>query len=502
MSEKEELSVVRPELLQIAEAVARDKSIEQHIVIEAMEQAIQSVAKKKYGQDLEVKASIDEKTGEIKINRVLHIVNEIEDSSNQISLEQGKEYDQNAKLGDTIFDPLPPIDFGRVAAQTAKQVIVQRVKEADKERQYNEYQEKQGQIINGVVKRVEYGNVFLDLGKAEAYMRKDETIARETFRAGDRVRAFITQVKKDLNGPQIFLSRTCNDFMAALFSQEVPEIYDGIIQIISVARDPGSRAKICVKAVDTSLDPVGACVGMRGSRVQSVSNEIAGERIDIILWDENPAQFVINAMSPATVLSIVMDEDTKSMDIAVEEEKLSQAIGRGGQNVKLASQLTGWDLNVMTEGQADEKSEAETIEISENFSRHLDIKSDIALVLAQEGFSSIDEIAYAPPKDMTEIEALDENIVEEIRSKARDYLLKQAINPESLNMDAEPSKALLEMEGMTNDLAFELACRGIITIDDLADQSIDELMPIKDMTEEIAGKLIMTARAPMFEGVK
>ena len=294
MNEKEELSVVRPELLQIAEAVARDKSIEQTIVIEALEQAIQSVAKKKYGQDLEVKASIDEKTGEIKINRVLHIVNEIENSSNQISLDQGKEYDKNAKMGDTILDPLPPIDFGRVAAQTAKQVIVQRVKEADKERQYNEYHEKQGQIINGVVKRVEYGNVFLDLGKAEAYMRKDETIARETFRPGDRVRAFITQVKKDLNGPQIFLSRTCNDFMAALFSQEVPEIYDGIIQIISVARDPGSRAKIAVLSKDKTIDPVGACVGMRGSRVQAIVNELQGEKIDIITWSEDAASFIVN----------------------------------------------------------------------------------------------------------------------------------------------------------------------------------------------------------------
>ena len=318
----------------------------------------------------------------------------------------------------------------------------------------------------------------------------------------DRIRAYLKEVRAEAKGPQLFLSRTHSDFLIKLFSLEVPEVGQDLIEILSAARDPGVRAKIAVKSNDPRLDPVGDCVGMRGSRVQSVSNEIAGERIDIILWDDNPAQFVINAMSPAAVLSIVMDEDSKSMDIAVEEEKLSQAIGRGGQNVKLASQLTGWDLNVMTEGQADEKSEVETKTISETFVKDLDITPEIALTLAQEGFSSVDEIAYATPKDMSEINAFDESIVEEIRNKARDYLLKQAINPESLNMDAEPSKALLEMEGMTNDLGFELACRGIITIDDLADQSVDELMQINNMTEELAGKLIMTARAPMFEGKK
>ena len=386
MSEKEELSVVRPELLQIAEAVARDKSIEQTIVIEAMEQAIQSVAKKKYGQDLEVKASIDEKTGEIKINRVLHIVNEIENSSNQISLDQGKEYDKNAKMGDTIFDPLPPIDFGRVAAQTAKQVIVQRVKEADKERQYNEYQEKQGQIINGVVKRVEYGNVFLDLGKAEAYMRKDETIARETFRPGDRVRAFITQVKKDLNGPQIFLSRTCNDFMAALFSQEVPEIYDGIIQIISVARDPGSRAKIAVLSKDKTIDPVGACVGMRGSRVQAIVNELQGEKIDIITWSEDAASFIVNTLSPAEVTKVVLDEENKKVEVIVPDDQLSLAIGRKGQNVRLASQVSKWEITILTEGAESERRQSELKKETQILIEALVIDDVIAHLLVSEGF--------------------------------------------------------------------------------------------------------------------
>ena len=491
------------ELLRIAEAVALEKAIDKELIISSMETGIAKAAKSKFGQDNEIKVAINRDNGDIEIFRKLTISEKPENSNTEIKLEDAinlNETNKDKSVGDEVLQPLPAFDFGRIAAQTAKQVISFNVREAERERQYNDFIDKKDSILSGIVKRLEFGNVIVDLGRTEAIIQKNELIPRENIKAGDRIKAYCYDVRREPRGQQIFLSRAHPKFMEKLFIQEVPEIYDGLIEIKSSSRDPGSRAKICVKAVDTSLDPVGACVGMRGSRVQSVSNEIAGERIDIILWDENPAQFVINAMSPAAVLSIVMDEDSKSMDIAVEEEKLSQAIGRGGQNVKLASQLTGWDLNVMTEGQVDEKSEVETKTISDNFVKHLDIKPEIALILAQEGFSSVDEIAYAPPKDMSAIEAFDESIVEEIRNKARDYLLKQAINPESLNMDAEPSKALLEMEGMTNDLAFELACRGIITIDDLADQSIDELMPISNMTEEVAGKLIMTARAPMFEG--
>ena len=502
MSDKEELSVVRPELLQIAEAVARDKSIEQTIVIEAMEQAIQSVAKKKYGQDLEVKATIDEKTGEIKINRVLHVVNDIENSSNQISLEQGKEYDSNAKLGDTIFDPLPPIDFGRVAAQTAKQVIVQRVKEADKERQFNEYQEKQGQIINGVVKRVEYGNVFLDLGKAEAYLRKDETIARETFRPGDRVRAFITQVKKDLNGPQIFLSRTCNEFMSALFSQEVPEIYDGIIEIISIARDPGSRAKIAVLSKDKTIDPVGACVGMRGSRVQAIVNELQGEKIDIITWSEDAASFIVNTLSPAEVTKVVLDEENKKVEVIVPDDQLSLAIGRKGQNVRLASQVSKWEITILTEGAESERRQADLKKETQVLIEALVIDDVIAHLLVSEGFKSIEAVAFVPLEELQSIEGFDENLAKELKERAVVYLEEKEEEYEKERIKLGVSDEMKEIEGLDQEMIVLLGKNNIKTKNDLADLSSDELLEILEGKFEIkedADKVIMKAREDWFK---
>ncbi|MBF95946.1 MAG: transcription termination/antitermination protein NusA [Pelagibacterales bacterium] len=502
MSEKEGLSVVRPELLQIAEAVARDKSIEQNIVIEAMEQAIQSVAKKKYGQDLEVKASIDEKTGEIKINRVLHVVDNIEDSSNQISLEEGKGYNKDAKLGDTIYDPLPPIDFGRVAAQTAKQVIVQRVKEADKERQFIEFQDKQGQIINGVVKRVEYGNVFLDLGKAEAYMRKDDTIARETFRPGDRVRAYITSVKKDLNGPQIYLSRTCNDFMAALFSQEVPEIYDGIIKIISVARDPGSRAKIAVLSNDKTIDPVGACVGMRGSRVQAIVNELQGEKIDIITWSEDAASFIVNTLSPAEVTKVVLDEENKKVEVIVPDDQLSLAIGRKGQNVRLASQVSKWEITILTEGAESERRQVELKKETQTFIDALVIDDVIAHLLVSEGFKSIEAVAYVPLEELQSIEGFDENLAKELKERAIAYLDEKEEELEKERVKLGIEDEMKEIEGLDQEMIVILGKNNIKTKNDLADLSSDELLEIlegKFDNNEEADKIIMKAREDWFK---
>ena len=502
MSEKEEMSVVRPELLQIAEAVARDKSIEQHIVIEAMEQAIQSVAKKKYGQDLEVRASIDEKTGEIKITRLLHIVEDIEDSSNQISLTQGKTYNKDAKLGDTIYDPLPPIDFGRVAAQTAKQVIVQRVKEADKERQFLEYQDKQGQIINGVVKRVEYGNVFLDLGKAEAYMRKDDTIVRETFRPGDRVRAYITMVKKDLNGPQIYLSRTCNEFMAALFSQEVPEIYDGIIKIISVARDPGSRAKIAVMSNDKTIDPVGACVGMRGSRVQAIVNELQGEKIDIITWTEDAASFIVNTLSPAEVTKVVLDEENKKVEVIVPDDQLSLAIGRKGQNVRLASQVSKWEITILTEAAESERRQAETKKETQALIEALVIDDVIAHLLVSEGFKSIEAVAYVPLEELQAIEGFDENLAKELKDRAIVYLEEKEEEYEKERLQLGVSDEIKSIEGLDAEMLVILGKNNIKTKNDLADLSSDELLEIlagKFEKNEEADKIIMKARESWFK---
>ncbi len=489
----------RPELIQVADTVAREKGIDRDEVLDAMEQAIQKAGRSKYGHELDIRASINRNNGEILLARYREVAEEIEDEGAQITPEHAARIDPEKKVGDFIVDPLPPIDFGRIAAQTAKQVIVQKVREAERGRQYEEYKDRVTEVVHGVVKRVEFGHVMVDLGRAEAIVRRDELIPRENFRQGDRIRAYIYDVRQEQRGPQIFLSRTHPQFMAKLFAQEVPEIYDGIIEIRAVARDPGSRAKIAVISNDSSIDPVGACVGMRGSRVQAVSNELAGERVDIILHDENPAQFVINAMSPADVLSIVVDEDAHSMDIAVEEEKLSQAIGRGGQNIRLASELTGWELNVMTETDAEEKSEQEARELIVSFMEDLDVDEDVATILVQEGFSSLEEIAYVPAGELVAIEEFDQEIVDELRARARDVLITQAIVNEEVIDQAQPADDLLSLDGMDKELAFILASRGVVTREDLAEQAVDDLEDIDELESERAGELIMAARAHWFE---
>ena len=498
----EGLSVVRPELLQIAEAVARDKSIEQEIVIEAMEQAIQSAAKKKYGQELEVKAEINKKSGEIKISRVLLVVEKIENASLEVSLEQGKHLSEDAKIGDYIYDPLPPIDFGRVAAQTAKQVITQRVKEADKERQFNEYKDKQGQIINGVVKRVEYGNVFLDLGKAEAYMRKDDTISREIFRPGDRTRAIIVDVKKDLNAPQIYVSRTSNDFMQALFTQEVPEIYDGIITVKSVARDPGSRAKIAVLSNDKTIDPVGACVGMRGSRVQAIVNELQGEKIDIIPWSEDPAAFIVNTLSPAEVTKVVLDEGNRKVEVVVPDDQLSLAIGRKGQNVRLASHVSKWEISIVTETAESERRQNELKKETQILIDALVIDEVIAHLLVSEGFKSIEAVAYVPIEELKAIEGFDENLAEELKNRAISHIAEKEEEYEKERIKLGVSDDIKEIEGIEPEMLVILGNNGIKSKDDLADLSSDELLDIigdKFEKQEDADKIIMKAREDWFK---
>lgn len=502
MNDTESLSVVRPELLQIAESVARDKSIEQSLVIEAMEQAIQSAAKKKYGQDLEVKAEIDKSSGEIKISRVLEVVNSVENPSLQINLEQGKLIKEDSNIGDLIYDPLPPIDFGRVAAQTAKQVIVQKVKEADKERQYLEYKDKIGQIINGIVKRVEYGNIFLDMGKAEAYMRKDDTIPRENFRPGDRTRAYITDVKKDINGPQIFLSRTCNEFMGALFTQEVPEIYDGIITIKSVARDAGSRAKIAVFSNDNTIDPVGACVGMRGSRVQAIVNELQGEKIDIIPWSEDPASFIVNTLSPAEVTKVVLDEEYKKVEVIVPDDQLSLAIGRKGQNVRLASHVSKWEISILTEAVESERRQAELKKETTVLIDALVIDEVIAQLLVTEGFKTIETVAYVPIEELKSIEGFDENLAEELKNRAIAYLEEKEEENEKERKNLGVEDSLKELDLLDSETLVLLGKNEIKTKDDLADLSSDELLDIlgdKLQNVDEANKIIMKAREDWFK---
>jgi N utilization substance protein A len=403
-------------------------------------------------------------------------------------------------VGEYIEEPIESVDFGRIAAQTAKQVIVQKVREAERAQVVEAYQDREGELVMGVVKRVDRGNVIIDLGgNAEALISREELIPRELVRPGDRLRGYLREVRSEIRGPQLFVSRTAPELMIQLFTLEVPEIGEGLIEIMGCARDPGSRAKIGVRSMVPRIDPVGACVGMRGSRVQAVSNELAGERVDIILWDEDPAKYVINAMSPAEVMSIVVDEDSQSMDVAVNEEQLSQAIGRGGQNVRLASQLTGWELNVMTEIQAQEKSEAETDRALKLFMEKLAVDEEVAMILMQEGFSGIDEVAYVPEAEMLNIEEFDADMVRELQSRARDALLAREIASEEGISDAPPAEDLLALEGMDNELAAALAHRGVITREDLAEQSVADLLDITDIGQDRAGELIMKAREIWFE---
>src|SRR6187397_2986856 len=416
------VSANRLELLQIADAVAREKSIDRRIVITAMEDAIAKAARSRYGSETEVHAEIDAKTGELRLARHMAVVETVENSSNQISLEDARKRHPAAQIGDTIADTLPPLEYGRIAAQSAKQVIVQKVREAERDRQYDEYKDRIGDIVNGVVKRVEYGNVVVDLGRGEAIVRRDEMLPRETMRNGDRIRAFIYDVRREARGPQIFLSRTHPQFMAKLFAQEVPEIYDGIVEVKAVARDPGSRAKIAVISRDSSVDPVGACVGMRGSRVQAVVNELQGEKIDIIPWSMDTATFVVNALAPAEVAKVVLDEDRQRIEVVVPDQRLSLAIGRRGQNVRLASQLTGWDIDILTEQEESEHRQAEFENRTRIFIESLNVDEMVAQLLVAEGFATLEEVAYVDPEELASIDGFDQSTAEELQARARESI--------------------------------------------------------------------------------
>jgi len=502
------------EILMVVDAVSNEKGIDKGIIFEAIEIALATATRKRQLGDIDARVAIDRETGEYETFRRWQVVDEklaaaadeddedvlrYEFPARQYTLEAARELEPDLNHGDYIEEPMESVDFGRIGAQTAKQVIVQKVREAERAMVVEAYQDRVGELITGIVKRVERGNVYLDLGgNAEAIVLREEMIPREAVRPGDRLRGYLREVSAEQRGPQLFVSRVVPEFLLELFKLEVPEVGQDLIDILAAARDPGLRAKIAVKSNDPRIDPVGACVGMRGSRVQTVSTELSGERVDIILWDDNPAQFVINAMSPAEVASIVVDEESHTMDIAVSEDQLSQAIGRGGQNIRLASQLTGWTLNVMDEVQAEEKSETEAHELQKLFTEQLDVDEEIAAILVQEGFSSIEEVVYVPNSELLAIEEFDEGIVEELRGRARDVLLTQAIMKEEKIGDAEPAADLLAMEGMDKDLAYELAGRGVVTMEDLAEQAVDELLDIEGLERERAGALIMTARAPWF----
>jgi N utilization substance protein A len=492
----------RAELLQVADTVARDKGIDRDEVLEAMEQAIQKAGRSKYGQEYDIRAEIDRKTGDMKLMRFREVADPVENEATQISLTQAKKFNPDAEIGDFITDPLPPIDFGRIAAQTAKQVIVQKVRDAERARQFNEYKDRVGEIVNGLAKRVEFGNVVVDLGRAEAMLRRDELLPRESFRQGERVRAYIYDVRSEPRGPQIFLSRTHPQFMAKLFAQEVPEIYDGIIEIKAVARDPGSRAKIAVLSHDSGIDPVGACVGMRGSRVQAVVAELQGEKIDIIPWSSDPATFVVNALAPAEVAKVVMDEEQRRIEVVVPDEQLSLAIGRRGQNVRLASQLTGWDIDILTEAEESERRTEEFRTRSQLFIEALDIDDVIAHLLVTEGFTSVEEVAYVPSSDLAGIEGFDEDIAGELQQRARNFLEQQNAEFEARRVELGVTDELATLEGLTPAMLVALGEKGIKTLDDLADLAGDELvemLPDKaKVTLDDANAIIMRARAHWF----
>jgi N utilization substance protein A len=456
------------EILMVVDAVSNEKGVEKDIVFEAIEAALASATRRKHGDDIEVRVAIDRETGEYDTFRRWLVFEddstELEVPDRELRLMDAVDVDDSAEVGGFVEVPMESVEFGRIAAQTAKQVIVQKVREAEREQVVEEYQEREGELLSGLVKRVDRNGVYIDLGgNAEGFVARDQMVPREPVRPQDRIKALLTEVRSELRGPQLFMTRTSPQFLVELFKIEVPEVGQGLIEILGAARDPGLRAKIAVKSNDNRIDAVGACVGMRGSRVQAVSNELAGERVDIILWDDNPAQFVVNAMSPAEVVSIVVDEDAHSMDVAVEEDKLSQAIGRGGQNIRLASELSGWELNVMTAADAEEKSESEMRELIDLFSKQLDVDEEVALILVQEGFSTIEEVAYVPTAELVEIEEFDEDIVEELRNRARDVLLTQAIVKEEKMDEAEPAEDLLNLEGMDKGLAFLLASNGVVT---------------------------------------
>ncbi len=494
------------ELLQVADAVAREKAIAQDIVLEAMEEAIQKAARAKYGVEHEIRAEIDRRSGEIRLARLMEVVEAVENDYTEIALTDARERNPDAQVGDFISDALPPIDFGRVAAQTAKQVIVQKVRDAERERQYGEYKDRIGEVVSGLIKRVEYGNLTVDLSRAEAVLRRDELLPRESFRQGDRVRAYIYDVRREQRGPQIFLSRTHPQFMAKLFAQEVPEIYDGIIEIKSVARDPGSRAKIAVLSNDSSIDPVGACVGMRGSRVQAVVSELQGEKIDIIQWSPDPATFIVNALAPAEVAKVVLDEEAMRIEVVVPDEQLSLAIGRRGQNVRLASQLTGWDIDILTEEEESEKRQEEFRRRSQQFVDALDVDDVIAHLLVAEGFTSVEEVAYVPIEELLSIEGFDEDLATELGRRAREYLESEASRLNEKRRELQVDDDVAAIDALTPEMLVALGEAGIKTLDDLADLASDELYDAEEgilknfgLNEDEANAIIMAARAHWFE---
>jgi transcription termination/antitermination protein NusA len=498
-----QMSYPRPELLQVADTVARDKSIDRDEVLEAMEQAIQKAGRSKYGQEYDIRAEIDRKNGEIRLMRFRQVADPIENEATQMTLVAAQHLNPEAQVGDFITDPLPPIDFGRIAAQTAKNVIVQKVREAERSRQFKEFKDRVGDIVNGLVKRVEFGNVVVDLGRAEAMLRRDELIPRENFRQGERVRAYIYDVREEARGPQIFLSRTHPQFMAKLFAQEVPEIYDGIIEIRAVARDPGSRAKIAVISNDSGIDPVGACVGMRGSRVQAVVGELQGEKIDIIPWSADPATFVVNALAPAEVAKVVMDEEQRRIEVVVPNDQLSLAIGRRGQNVRLASQLSGWDIDILTEDEESERRQEEFRSRSKMFIDALDVDDVIAHLLVTEGFSSVEEVAFVALEELAGIEGFDETVAGELQQRARTFIETQNAEREARRLELGVSDEIAALDGITPALLVVLGEKGVKTLDDLADLAGDELVEIADATADKlelkqANAIIMAARAHWF----
>ncbi len=498
------------DILLVIDAVSNEKGVDKEIIFQAMEAALASATKKKNREDIEVRVLIDRASGDYETFRRWEVVDdkgedgeyltELEFPARQLFLRDAVEQMQGIEVGGYIEEPMESVEFGRIAAQTAKQVMVQKVREAERAMIVSQYQGRIGELVMGIVKRVERGNVILDLGhNAEGFITKDEMIPREAVRNGDRVRGYLMDVRSEPRGPQLFISRTCPEFLIELFKLEVPEIGQGMIEVKGAARDSGARAKIAVQSKDARIDPVGACVGMRGSRVQAVSNELSSERVDIILWDDNPAQFVINAMAPAEVVSIIVDEDLHAMDIAVAEDKLAEAIGRGGQNIRLACQLTGWELNVMSESEALEKSEVESQKLQSQFMEQLDVDEDVALILVQEGFSTVDEIAYVPSQELLSIEEFGEDIVEELRQRARDYLLARAIANQEVLSSAKLADDLLSMEGMDDEMAVKMAANGIVTMEGLAEQSVDELVETIGIDADKAATLILEARKPWFQ---
>ncbi|MDZ7922584.1 MAG: transcription termination factor NusA [Marinagarivorans sp.] len=489
------------EILLVADAVSNEKGVDREVIFHAIEMALASAAKKRFDEESEITVSIDRKTGDYITTRHWLVMADdvMAELGTQLTTEEAREKDPSLKVGDTCSEVVENAEFGRIAAQTAKQVIVQKVREAERAQIVDQYRDRVGELVSGTVKKVTRDNIVVDLGgNAEGLLPRDQLVGREIFRMNDRVRAILLEIRSETRGPQLFLSRSCSQMLIELFKIEVPEIAEEVIELRGAARDPGSRAKIAVYTNDGRIDPVGACVGMRGSRVQAVSNELASERIDIILWNENPAQFVINSMAPAEIESIVIDEDTNSMDVAVVEEGLAQAIGRGGQNVRLASELTGWEINVMSVAKWNEKQKSETGNVIEVFMEALDIEQEVAEILVEEGFTTLEEIAYVPFEEFLAIDGFDEDIAEELRSRAKDALLTKALAAEEQIDKSEPADDLLAMEGMDRALAFTLAGRGVVCMEDLAEQSVDELLEIEGMDETRAASLIMKAREPWF----